>query len=348
MKDEMNAMIRTHQEELSMLQLSILSKQETLSESESNMTAIGTYVDRLEDRLTSFAVTRRDMEEREKRCKEIEEAAAVIESEKKDLQAKAETYSKEQDELKKLLEELVMERANLQKDNRKLATDGEFRIEEQEQMQTKYTSLECEVKELTEALEELRSKSDALTPALEASKQTNLELQDRVERAIEQETQLGKIQYENSDLQNELRLLKEENNRLGAGLVDTTELLKNLQETKDKEDAVRETTPPVALSLQPRNVPFRAVRKQLSKATGIHGAITPSSVLSLEPRNVPFRAVRKQLSKATGIHGAITPSSSMLTGKPPERAPPSSNEMVQNAQTIRSRPPHPPPLPPGN
>jgi hypothetical protein len=161
---------------------------------------------------------------------------------------------------------------------------------------------------------------------LAASEQTNLELQDRVERAIEQETQLGKIRFENSDLQNELRLLKEENTRLGAGLVHTTELLKNLQETEDKEDAVRETTPPVAVSLKPRNVPFRAVRKQLSKATGIHGAITPSSSML---RGKPSQIERKERPQ-------------------PGRAPAASNQLMQNAQTSGSQPPHPPPLPPCN
>ena len=63
---EMNALIKTHQEELNILQKTLSSKQKTISESESNLTAIGTYVDKLEDRLTSFAVTRRDMEERRK------------------------------------------------------------------------------------------------------------------------------------------------------------------------------------------------------------------------------------------------------------------------------------------
>jgi hypothetical protein len=64
---ETTGIIKTHKGEVKALQQSIFTKQKTLSESESNITAIGTYVDKLQERLTSFAIMRRDMEEREKR-----------------------------------------------------------------------------------------------------------------------------------------------------------------------------------------------------------------------------------------------------------------------------------------
>lgn len=249
-----------------MLQQALSSKQKTISESESNLTAIGTYVDKLEDRLTSFAITRRDMEEREKQCKEIEEAAAVIRAEKKELEGKIESQIEEQDELKKLLEELVAERAQLQKDKRELATDSEFRIAEQEQLQAKCASLECEVKELSDALADLREKHDVLAPALEAAEQSNLQLQESADTATELENQLEVVRSYNSNLQEELSLLKQQNEALEAAVTKATGRLEEISQRSKSTP----TTPP-------RNVPLRSLRKKLSKATGIHGAITPSS-----------------------------------------------------------------------
>ena len=262
----MNALIKTHQEELTMLQQALSSKQKTISESESNLTAIGTYVDKLEDRLTSFAITRRDMEEREKQCKDIEEAAAVIRAEKKELEGKIESQIEEQDELKKLLEELVAERAQLQKDKRELATDSEFRIAEQEQLQTKCASLECEVKELSDALADVREKHDVLAPALEAAEQSHLQLQESADTATELENQLEVVRSYNSNLQEELSLLKQQNDALEAAVTKATGRLEEISQRSKSTP----TTPS-------RNVPLRSLRKKLSKATGIHGAITPSS-----------------------------------------------------------------------
>ena len=88
----MNGVIQTHQEEVIALQQTVSSKQQAISETESNLTAIGTYVDKLEERLTSFAVTRRDMEERERVCKEIEESAIKTEAAKKELEVQVEHH----------------------------------------------------------------------------------------------------------------------------------------------------------------------------------------------------------------------------------------------------------------
>lgn len=280
LKSDMNAMIQTHQEELNMLQQTISTKQKSISETESNLTAIGTYVDKLEDRLTSFAITRRDMEAREKRCKEIEEVAVQTGSEKKELEAKLETYSQEQDELKKLLEELVNERANLQKDNRKLATDSEFRIAEQEQLQVKCTSLECGVKNLTEALEELRSRSGVLLTDLEAVEQENSALKGKIEQSTTTYAELGGLQSQNAKLLEELQAQRDENQRLEGDLANAAQKVKELLELK-KQESVRKdavSSPPATVSAG-RKVPLRTLRKQVSKVTGIHGVVTPSTTM---------------------------------------------------------------------
>lgn len=270
-----------------MLQQALSSKQKTISESESNLTAIGTYVDKLEDRLTSFAITRRDMEERERQCKEIEEAAAVIRAEKKELEGKIESQIEEQDELKKLLEELVAERAQLQKDKRELATDSEFRIAEQEQLQAKCASLECEVKELSDALADLREKHDVLAPALEAAEQSNLQLQESADAATELENQLEVVRSYNSNLQEELSLLKQQNEALEAAVMKATGRLEEISQRSKSTP----TTPS-------RNVPLRSLRKKLSKATGIHGAITPSSsMLKKRVSQINERKLQQELER---------------------------------------------------
>ncbi|KAL3931080.1 MAG: hypothetical protein SGBAC_011469 [Bacillariaceae sp.] len=323
LKSDMNAMIETHQEELNMLQQTISTKQKSISETESNLTAIGTYVDKLEDRLTSFAITRRDMEAREKRCKDIEEAAVQTDSEKKELEAKLETYSQEQEELKKLLEELVNERANLQKDNRKLATDSEFRIAEQEQLQVKCTSLECEVKNLTEALEELRSRSGVLLTDLEAVEQENSALKGEIEQTTTTNAELGDVQSQNAILVEELQAQRDENQRLEGDLANVTERVQELLKLKKQESVKKEVvlSPPATVSAG-RKVPLRTLRKQISKATGIHGVVTPSTTMLKQgvPERkfkVPsFASVRKS-SEKKGL-----PKPEGMPRRPPNRPPP--------------------------
>lgn len=289
LKNDMNSLIRTHQDELNMLQQTISTKQKTISESESNLTAIGTYVDKLEDRLTSFAITRRDMEAREKRCKEIEDAAAVTESQKKEMEENLESYSQEQEELKKLLEELVNERSKLQKDNRKLATDSEFRFAEKEQLQSKCTSLECEVKKLTQALDELRSRSEILVADLETVEDENSKLNQNLDQLITVKGELGETQSQNTKLQEELEALRNEKQFLQEDLDSATQKIEehlkmreqDLEMRKQEEHALQEgatSSPPVVS--RHRKVPLRSLRKQLSKVTGIHGVITPSTSMS--------------------------------------------------------------------
>ncbi|CAJ1942848.1 unnamed protein product [Cylindrotheca closterium] len=320
LRNDINSLIQTHQEELNLLQQQISTKQKTISETESNMTAIGTYVDKLEDRLTSFAVTRRDMEAREKRCKEIEEAAVQTESEKKELEAKLETYSREQEELKKLLEELVNERASLQKDNRKLATDSEFRVAEQEQLQLKCTSLECEVQNLTESLEELRSRSGLLESELEATEQEKATLKEKVEQSITTNDELVNVQSHNAKLREELQATKGENQRLEGDLANVTQKVQELLETKNHESVKKEAVAPPPETA--RDVPLRNLRKQISKATGIHGVITPSTTMlkqgvQRQKLKLPtFAPIRKSPEKVD------SPKPEGMARRPPNRPPP--------------------------
>ena len=233
---EINSIISTHQKELNSLILTISTKQKTISERESNLTAIGTYVDKLEERLTSFAVTRRDIEVREKKCKEIEEAALKTQAEMEKLLVKISDYDDEQVELKKLLQELALERTNLQKDNRKLLTEREFRIGEEEQMQARAASLEAQVQSLKDYLHESQIKIDDLAPALEASKGANAGLQVRVTRIGVLESELECLKSDNAQLREECE----------KAMADFRTVQEELQVTLDEKKLAEEESAKVA------------------------------------------------------------------------------------------------------
>jgi hypothetical protein len=346
----MNGVIKMHQEELNALTKTISMKQKTISESENNLTTIGTYVDRLEERLTSFAITRRDMEEREKKCKEIEEAAVVTDTERKALQVKVEESTKEQDEIKKVLEELATERATLQKDNRKLLTEREFRLGEQESLQEKCASLETDTKSLSAEMMVWKEKCEALAPALDAAEESNLVFRSRVDNLGDVEKELEAIRAKSAELQvgyeasqRELASVKEERERLEA-LVNKTKPAESRDEAEATEDD-GQSRPPSSPSgrIPNRDVPFRDIRKKLSKVTGIHGLVTPSSkgvkMITTGSFSLPKRQQRPQLPHAPKFSGGMPKG-----GRPGPPPVPSERPGPPPLQQDRGERPGPPPL----
>ena len=81
------------------------------NETKEELELIGTYVDQLEDRLATFAVARKEIEIREKKCEQLEEEAKKYVQKISDFEAQVEELTKEKEESKLLLEELVAERA---------------------------------------------------------------------------------------------------------------------------------------------------------------------------------------------------------------------------------------------
>jgi chromosome segregation ATPase len=308
---EINSIIKTHQGELNSLQKSIWAKQKAINETESNLTAIGTYVDKLEERLTSFAITRRDMEEREKKCRSIEESSFKAETETKLMTAKVEDYTKQQEDLKKLLEELALERAKLQQENRKLRTEQEFRISEEEQLKAMVTSLEAETQRLSESLDEYKSEAESLRISLDAIRATNAELREQVDRLEELESELEKSQRANLELKDDYQQIQEKlEGALKKSQNEVHELHSGspkhlIEETSSQRiDGGRSvvvvqegaTTQPRALVQSGRNIPFRALRKKMSKATGIHGFLTPSSRMEQRLRILKKRPIGLSVS----------------------------------------------------
>ena len=316
-KADFHSIIETHQEELVNLQTAMSQKQKTITDAESNLTAIGTYVDKLEERLTSFAMTRRDMEDREKKCKEIEKRAEESEIERKAIAEEADALKKQEDELKKLLEELAGERATLQKENRRLYTEQEFRIGEQEKLTSEYEALQTEAASMRKEVEELKAKSDYLVPDLEASKNRQLDLERQLEDLTGIQQQLNKLLIENADVLKNNEKLHEQ---IAAATLEKDQmeskikqLTKEIEERKEaermakeladkaeaeraaKEEEAKKRLPPppppsrpIQRSQRPNDVPLRSLRKTLSKATGLHGVLTPSSSSTIENQNTRF------------------------------------------------------------
>lgn len=310
LQSDMNTVIQTHQEEILALQKALSTKQKAISDTESNLTAIGTYVDRLEERLTSFAVTRRDMESREKKCKDIEETAIAWERECKALKEKVDDMTKREEEVKKVLEELATERTTLQKENRKLYTEREFRTAEQEQLQAKCIAFENATKALQDELHDWKSKSGSVVVELDAARLTNRELQVKLERMADLEKELEAAKERCSSVEVAMKQAadaldeeKAETIRLAGIVRNQTVLLQDFQAKAQAREPINSTRVSRA-NVEERKVPLRKIRKQISKATGIHGFITPRSQKEVEERRKPLPVTT---DSGKGTTGSIRP-----------------------------------------
>ena len=93
------------------------------NETREELELIGTYVDQLEDRLATFAVARKEIELREKKCKILEDEAEKVAQEISDYRSKVEDLTKERDESKLLIEDLVTDRAKGRRTIEKLRSE---------------------------------------------------------------------------------------------------------------------------------------------------------------------------------------------------------------------------------
>ena len=166
LKNEVDSLIVTHEKELSLLKVVIEKKQIAITETESNLTVIGSYVDKLEERLATFAIARRDIEVREQACNNIEKKSAEVEQRCLVLQEQTVAYEAEHYDLKKLLEELVVERSTLQKENLELQRDTESLVEERTTLRATIATLEENVTELDQLVNEWKVRATELEASI--------------------------------------------------------------------------------------------------------------------------------------------------------------------------------------
>lgn len=161
LKKEIKALIDTHREEVAALRETISVKEDSIHQTESNLTVIGTYVDRLEARLAEFAIARRDIEVRESKCLEIEKSAKESAQEREQLNARILELESEKEEVKALLQELASERANLRSSNHDLTSEIRSLKDHETRLKESLSSLNSDYGELATANMELQHKLDS-------------------------------------------------------------------------------------------------------------------------------------------------------------------------------------------
>ena len=207
---------------------------------------IGKYVDKLEERLASFAITRRDVETREQKCKEIEEEAKQVKDERDSLRAKIEEFRQEESELKNLLEELVQERTNLRVENEKLVEERDTLSQGAQRSRETLASLENNMKRLDAETEKWRKTAASLEHQLNSTKSSTEEIQGGV-KALNAENEelknkLDEFQGLNSDLSEQLKAKSTELSKSQQLLETKSSDLKQVQEALQlKSDELRKS-----------------------------------------------------------------------------------------------------------
>ena len=273
------------------------------------------------------------MEEREKKCKEVEKNAEESEVRRKSIQIKVEEFQKQEDDLKKLLEELVSERTDLQEENRKMCTEQEFRIGEQENLKANCKILQGEATSMRDEIQEWKDKCECLVPELESSRKCQLDLKLEVEVFKGAQDRLTALQIENQGiirnnekLQKEITAVLEEKDRVEAMLTKmTNEVIEKAEvERVAKEKAEAERAAKELPIDEKATVHGTESEEEIKIEKSRDGSqftqpppppIRPRLQLSsqgLKQNDVPLRSLRKTLSKATGLHGVLTPSSKMI------------------------------------
>jgi hypothetical protein len=357
LNEKIQSLLSTHRHEVALLQQAIVQNQATINETESNLTVIGTYVDKLEERLAAFAISRRDMDLREQKCKEIEERSEQADRERDAMKKKVEEFTFEHEDLKKLLEELVRERSALRSETEALTTERDKLLGGESILIQTITSLEQDVSHLDKVAKEWRSKVMKLELLLE-------EEADRARRAEEKYEALN-IELNSMITPPEDKMDDQEKRESSPVLedefYDAYEMSGVSQSTQDAFDPSRppllpgsdgsdSTTAPAnanageetGLQSKHENIPpqkwFKffpqrgpgesAAPKGERPLPGSKPGPTPSMMNADKRRGPPtnrqdirFRKLRKFFSQKTGMHGVFTPSSRQLL-PPPTRPPP--------------------------
>ena len=225
LKGNITAMVAAHKKEAAVLKKAIAEKQAIISATQSNMTVIGTYVDKLEERLASFAVARRDIETREKKCEETEQKMVDVKKERDDLKAKVGEYVAEQEELKKSLEDLVKTRTELQKEKDELTESRNALLFEGRELRETIAALEDDVIGLEKIISQWKKKVADLEVDIESQA-------DELETAAAREKEMhAHIEQKNTEVED----LKQQ-----ISMIDSKITSKTKEIEAEKEARVRE------------------------------------------------------------------------------------------------------------
>jgi DNA repair exonuclease SbcCD ATPase subunit len=158
-----------HQQETSRLEKMMEQNHIQIRDMEANLTAMSTYVDKLEERLADYTVAKRDMEIREQTIGQLESKIQSAEQQKNALQKRVEELELEHESLKSLLSELVDERTRLKKQQTDITKERDALKHTVQHQQNDYSELQAQSKQWNQTSEELRSRVEAISLELNAT-----------------------------------------------------------------------------------------------------------------------------------------------------------------------------------
>jgi hypothetical protein len=180
-----------HKKQLVSLQQVVQQKKTALEAAQFNLSTIGTYVDKLEERLADFTVAKRDIEKREAASKVAEERILKAENAKELLLKRVAELEEEQKDLTQALKELAEERSSLQNNTRTLVEERNEIIGTLESMRQTYATLDDESKKLRNANDQWAVRSEELERQLNV---TLVESRAMQEKLASTETRITELQ----------------------------------------------------------------------------------------------------------------------------------------------------------
>ncbi|GAX15168.1 hypothetical protein FisN_12Lh128 [Fistulifera solaris] len=145
LQNEIESLLLCHDEEIANLQSTIREKEDAIQMTESNLTMIGTYVRKLEERLGDFAVARREIETREQECLEMELNAKKVSENRKLLEDEVVSLQKEHEEFRELIEELIQARSKLKLENDHMRNERDMIKRTQSQLEHNVNELKKQI-----------------------------------------------------------------------------------------------------------------------------------------------------------------------------------------------------------
>lgn len=235
-----------HTAKIESLNKQLDEKDNLMNETDSKMQMISVYVDQLEERLASFAVARRDIQNREKACDTLVEKNVAMEEELTSIKQEAEDTKNERDEMKNLVDLLVEERTLLQEEKQKLNGEKEKLIfgnnaikEELDLLNDSFLQLEAESTSLKEKLEQ--AEASVLEQEMELNMMKTLNDESDAKLA-EQEVLIEKSVTVTMSLQEDIQKLLGQKETAALRILSLEQKVQDLvaeAEAKAQEDAAR-------------------------------------------------------------------------------------------------------------
>ena len=277
LNQEIDVIMQRHNTTVANLQRQVAGKVEEYQAVQYNLTVMGTYVNKLEERLTDFTVARRDIEERELLCRDIETKTAEMKTERDALQTQVRAMEQEHDELKTLLSELVQERSKLLERVNASTTKTKLLDQDVQRLRQSYAKLDNEVRSVRAECQELQGQKGEMELRLQETISRNVQLEQECEQLTRDKQQL-QLSVNNASVikdQNEQQSLKE------AAMMQTTfqqriaHLEKELATSRREHEVYKKEAQAVLLTKEQEMERIRAEEKVEHRNVTVADEIRP-------------------------------------------------------------------------